>query len=97
MRSDLLIRPQQKNRAGWPGFHSVELRCGYIAARRNLTPRWLVLFVTKHISVGPRVSHRNRETRKQDLEVQTTCRDGISSVPQCKSCKSLIINTLHTS
>jgi hypothetical protein len=29
----------KENRAGWPGFCSVELRCGYIAARRMLAPK----------------------------------------------------------
>ena len=27
--------PKKENRAGWPGFYSVELRCGYITTRRD--------------------------------------------------------------
>jgi hypothetical protein len=30
---------RKENRAGWPGSYSVELRCGYITARRMLAPK----------------------------------------------------------
>ena len=76
------VDSNKKNRAGWPGFSSVELRCGYITARRKPDAEREAGPFCDQILVSPdhRVSHRTGETNKQVLEVQTECHDMFSSV-----------------